>query len=126
MPSRSSTEASGRPPGLMCTVRRRVHLVEVRLLHVQMPSKQGDGCLSTLVPPALADRFREAAHIVTPSSRLLVENASFLEVLALFHMLPMFVLGTLRGQVSGSGLVLCSTFDAVVTVQACPMGKCIV
>jgi len=71
---------------------------KVRLLHVQMPSKQGDGCLSTLVPPALADRFRE--------------------VLALFHMLPMFVLGTLRGQVSGSGLVLCSTFDAVVTVQA--------
>ena len=35
-----------------------VHPVEVRLLQVQMP-RQGDGCLSTRVPPALADRFHE-------------------------------------------------------------------
>ena len=54
------------------------------------------------------------------------ETVSFLEVLVLFHMLPMFVLGTLSGQISGSGLVLCSTFDAVVTVQACPRRKRIV
>ncbi|CAE7240443.1 menB [Symbiodinium natans] len=68
---------------------------KVRLLQIEMPS---GGCLNARLPPALSDRFRE--------------------VLVLFHMLPMFVWGTVHGEASGLGLVLCSTFDAVVAVEA--------
>ena len=40
----------------------------------------------------------------------------------LFHMLPMFVWGTVHGEASGLGLVLCSTFDAVVAVEVLSNG----